>query len=281
MNIETKTVKSESGFDIEYDVMHGKEPYVMFVHGTYANKGAIKAKELQETARKTGHGFVALTAHCHSNEEINDPEKKSYRKDFRVSGVAKDIEAVAKDVKKDLAVVASSMGFWGLTLALPKIKNQVKSILGLSVAPDHHNQVNYIANNDQLKQMFNVSVHEDGTVSAPIGKDVYYYTPEYLADCKANSVLGKPVDFNGQVVLMHGENDPLIQKEVVYGMAKSFPTEVEINIIPKGVHDMNGENEKALMNAYVIGMVNNSKTLTRNDIVKAQVALQILQNAKA
>ncbi len=272
--IRSGFIKSSSGHRLSYDIMEGKEPYILFLHGTASGKNPLhngqltNAGNMQMLASKLGVGYIAIDMNSHGKSE------GVYEKDFNMTSATNDVISAIKVFDKNVVAVASSMGAWPLIKSLDAVGDKVKGMVTLSGAPDHQEEVDFVINNPQMRAALGVKeIDCDGTLASPALPVVY--TMKYLEDCDKNSVLRGPINYNGPVAIIHGEKDQMVSPTKAPRIAKALTSDnVSLYMLPESGHSMHSPAERNLINAVITNMI--SPMVSKDDLLKATVALNIV-----
>lgn len=185
--------------EISYTYEQGdKNLCILYLHGWGATRDSKKGAALAETAKKTGCSYLALDYTAHGKSGGNPS-------DFTVGTAYRDVMDVIQNSIGDmpLIIVGNSLGGWLGLLVIKKLKSQVRGFLGLAPAPDITQYVWEALLPDVVKQAI-----LGGNIIGPSPETMgFCFTKELFEDGEKHFVLNKPLEFNGCVRLLLGDND--------------------------------------------------------------------------
>ncbi len=229
---------SSSGFNLSYILIEGKEPYITYFHGSRSSKDATKSKFLQEVAKKTGCGFFSFDYTGHGDAEGD------YEQDGSISTFKQDVTSALKFLNKKTVIVASSMGFWLFCLICEDFKNQITAGIGISSAPDFTIDIQKMLNNNPEYATDNGDYINFKTLDGFEHK----FMKKFLDDGGENTVLDKKINFDKDVILIHGDKDDWVDWKKIAIIKDSFSSSmIKMIIVKGGEHRMDKPHELSII----------------------------------
>jgi len=228
----TKFLKTNYNRTIAYNKIDGEKLGIVFLSGLKSDMTGQKAIAIEKWALENNHPFLRFD---YSGHGISSGKFK----DFVISDWILDAKTVINELTKGPQIlVGSSMGGW-IMLALAKKKSvNIKSLLGIAVAPDFTKTLVWDTLSAQKKEevIFNdkFSLSDDLEISY-----------RFIKDGESNLVLNSPIQFKGSVYLYHG----MMDIEVPYKISEevlnkiNMSNDVKLVLEKYGEHRLSKDNE--------------------------------------
>lgn len=202
----------------------------IFVHGFRSDRGGTKSEALARHAQERRYDWlrVDLSGHGQSSGDFRD---------FRLSTLLADLEAVLDRVAMPVVLVGSSMGGWLSALAAQRRPNQVRALILIAPA------FNFIQLNfGSLPAAELVAWRQSRwrTFASRYGDDSYELEHEVLADAAGFDLLSQPQTLSCPVAIIHGERDEAVPLEVSERFLSNLSAPKKaFSVIPHGDHRLN------------------------------------------
>jgi pimeloyl-ACP methyl ester carboxylesterase len=187
------------GTTIAYNVIAGKNPGIVFLHGFKSDRTGGKALAVEEFCRRRGQAFVRYDASGHG-------ESSGRFEDGSIGQWASDAIAVLDSLTEGPQIlVGSSMGGWLMLLTALERRSRVAGLLGLAAAPDFTEDLMYGSFGPEQKQ----ALLREGrvVVEACNGDAPYPITRWLIEDGRQHLLLHSPINITCPVRLIHGQRD--------------------------------------------------------------------------
>lgn len=237
---DVKFLQRASAPMLAYKLDPGKGPLMVWLGGFKSDMAGTKAEALAESARAQGRAFLRFdySGHGQSGGDFADYTIGQGRQDTL------DILATAAP-HDDLVLIGSSMGGWmSLHVALA-LKARVKAMLLIAPAPDFTSKL--------MEPEFDAAARRDleekGAWMRPsLYEEAYPITRAFLEDGRRWSVLDAPVEFNGPVRILQGQQDPDVPwRHAILTAEKLTSPDVHIRLIKDGDHRLSRPQDIALL----------------------------------
>lgn len=232
------------GIRLAYASLPGSSPTVVFIHGFMSDMEGGKALALEASCRARGQAFLRFDCSGHGKSEGRFT-------DGTISRWRDDVLAVVDALTQGpLLLVGSSMGGWLALLAAQARPERVRGLVLLAAAPDFTDWGTYADFTPEQR----AALERDGQVAIPseYGPDPYIYTKALIDDGAANRLLTGPIDFNGPVRLLQGQEDPDVPWEIALKIAEKLTTpNVRLHLVKDGDHRLSRPEDLDLLCAVV------------------------------
>jgi pimeloyl-ACP methyl ester carboxylesterase len=225
---------------LAYKLESGEGPLVVWLGGFKSDMAGTKAEALAVWARARGQGFLRFdyAGHGQSGGEFID---------FTISQARQDVlDVLAAVAPSDgLLLVGSSMGGWMSLLSASTLGERVKAMLLIAPAPDFTAKLMEPAFDDEARRVLS----ETGVWMRPsLYEDAYPITRAFLDDGRRWSVLDAPVQFDGPVRILQGQQDPDVPwRHALLTAEKLTSPNVHIRLIKDGDHRLSRPQDIALL----------------------------------
>lgn len=217
------------GSRLAYARTPGEGPTVVFIHGLMSDMEGGKALALEDSCRQRGQAFLRFdcSGHGKSDGKFTDGTISRWRDDL--------LAVLDQLTEGPLILVGSSMGGWLALLAAKARPERVKGLTLLAAAPDFTDWGTYASFTPEQKE----ALARDGQVAIPseYGPDPYIYTKALIDDGAANRLLTGPIEFNGPVRILQGQQDPDVPWDIALKIAEKLTTpNVRLHLVKDGDH---------------------------------------------
>lgn len=236
--IET-TVTTQTGRVISCRHVDGKEPCVVFMHGTLSDKNASKSLFLQTFCMENGQAFCAFdfTGHGESSGQYTDATIGIWLQDA--------LTVLDKVVKGKALLVGSSMGGWIMLLAALLRPERVAACLGVAAAPDFTLDV-WASFTDEQKN----AIQTKGVIYTPNGwtEQGDPWTYALFLDAQNYLVTNRKIQIACPVVLLHGDKDDCVPLASAFKIKDAVTSgDVQVVIQKNGTHRFSSPEELDLV----------------------------------
>ena len=184
---------------IAYKSLKGKSPGIVFIHGLNSDMLGLKAKRIEQYAKKNNLAFLRFDCRGHGKSFGNF-------EDFTITDWKNDlVEVIDKLTKGPQILIGSSMGGWLMFLASRARPKRIVGLIGLAAATDFGNNLYKnlsIKNKIDLKNNRITKYNSFGFS--------YYLKQKFFIEAKKNRILNKNFNFNKPLILIHGIKDNVV-----------------------------------------------------------------------
>lgn len=214
---------------VAYRRRAGRGPEVVFLPGYSSNMAGTKALWLWEAAAERGLACTLLDYTGHG-------ESSGGFEEGTIGAWAADALAVVDDVTKGpLVAIGSSMGGWIALLLARARRERLAGLIGIAAAPDFTEDLI----RPQLTADLLATLERDGRLLRPSLYDEAptVYTRRLIEEAADQLVMRTPIDFDGPVHLIHGQQDPDVPWQTALAIAERISSQkVTIELIKDGDH---------------------------------------------
>lgn len=231
---------------IAYKYIKGKEPGVIFIHGLNSNMQGLKAKSIENYAKKNKLSFLKFDCRGHGN---------SFGKfeNFTIVDWQKDlIEIIDNLTKGPLILIGSSMGGWLMMLAAKKRPGRIAGLIGLAAAVDFEKNLY-----NQLSNKNKIDLRKKGYMKYNNSGFSYILKKKFFSDAKKNNILQKPFKFNKPFILIHGLKDKVVSTkmpEII--LNKTSGNNVQIQYLKSADHRLSEKKDLIIINNSINNILN-------------------------
>lgn len=203
-------------------------PTVVFIHGFRSDMLGSKAEYLDGFCRNNGLGLLRfdLRGHGKSGGKYTD---------FTISDwLADTLLAIDTLTTGPLILVGSSLGGWLMLLAAQARPGRMAALVGIAPAPDFVTELI----EPGLSDTHRAELAQHGYFSSPSGfPEPNRFTARLMEDGRQQSVLNKPIKFDGPVRILQGLQDTDVPwQHALKIQAALTSTDVEIKLFKDGDH---------------------------------------------
>jgi pimeloyl-ACP methyl ester carboxylesterase len=229
---------------IAYRLREGRDPTLVFLPGYASDMEGAKATALDALAERQGLGLLRFD---YSGTGSSEGEFASA--DF-AGWVDEALGAIDTLTKGPLIVIGSSMGGWiALHLALERTA-RVAGLIGVAAAPDF---TQWGLTEGQKQVIAREGLLEEDNPYGPEPSRVYR---DFWNSAQAMRLLEHPIDYDGPVRLIHGEDDDEVPVDIALRLMKQLrSTDVQLQLIKGGGHRLSEPTEIAAILGAVSVMV--------------------------
>lgn len=228
------------GSALAYKLDPGAGPLVVWLGGFKSDMAGTKAEALAEWARRRGQGYLRFDYSGHGQSEGDFI-------DFRIGQARQDVlDMLAAVAPQDnLLLAGSSMGGWMALHAALALKERVKAMLLIAPAPDFTAKLMEPAFDAAARR----DLEEKGVWMRPsLYEAAYPITRAFLEDGRRWSVLDAPVQFDGPVRILQGQQDPDVPwRHALLTAEKLTARDVQIRLIKDGDHRLSRPQDITLL----------------------------------
>lgn len=220
-----KLLKRSDGSYISYELIEGqKNLTLVYLHGFQSSKKSEKTKTIKQIARAKKVGYLSLdyTGHGDSSGQAID---------FRIGQCLTDaLDVIQKVVQTPIILIGSSLGGWIAFLLAEKLPNRVLSVIGMAPGVDFMADMWKHRLTDKIRSALKagqVIGPNEQTANAP-------WTYEMFQEAEQHLLLKKGIQYNGTVVLIHGDSDKTISYQKSFQIKDALTSSDVILHILKG-----------------------------------------------
>ncbi len=246
-----KTLKRADGSFVSYEKIEGNKPFgIIYLHGMYSSKKALKAEFVKQFAEKNGLSYLSVD-YCGHGESSGTVE------DFRVGQCLTDVMDVIKaDFDRPFIAVGSSLGGWiGLLLAV-RMPSLVKALTLLAPGPDFLRDIweGYLS--DERKQF----LKNGGILREKVDPIDFCLTYPMFEEAEPYFLLHDKIHYKGPVAILHGDQDNLIPPEKMFQIKDALESDnVTLYMIKGATHRLSDERSLHLLNRVLSDFVKEEK----------------------
>ena len=221
---------------LAYRYRDGRGPTLVFLPGYMSDMDGGKATALDAWAAREGRAMLRLDyAGCGSSGgDFRDQTLDSWRG---------DVLHLLDDVTEGpLVLVGSSMGGWLMLLVALARKARVAGLVGIAAAPDFTGW----GFSDEKRAV----LARGETLEGPsaYSEEPYVTTAAFWRSGEANRLLGRPIDLDCPVRLLHGQADPDVPWDISVELADALGSaDVQTLLVKGGDHRLSREEDIALL----------------------------------
>ncbi len=229
----TKTVEgyltTSDGVQLAYVRTPGQSPGIIFLGGYMSDMSGIKAQALENFCQENSLSFIRFDYRGHGASTGS----------FEMSTIStwtSDTLAVIDSLTDGPQIlVGSSMGGWLMLLAAIARKPLILGLVGIAAATDFTKRL--LDSELTVSQLTELRLTGVTHVHSPYSETPYVFTQSLLEDGQTQLLLGKPIDLQCPVRLLHGMADTSVPWENSLDLANALNTsDVEIILIKEGDH---------------------------------------------
>lgn len=214
----------------------GASPTVVFLCGYASDMEGTKAVALEEWARARGQGFLRFDySGCGASPgAFEDQTLATWRDDA--------LRMIDTVVKGPMVLLGSSMGGWVMLLAALARPERVAGLVGIAAAPDFTGW----GYDDAQKAI----LARDGRLEEPslYSDEPTVTTQAFWESGEANRLMDGPIDFDGPVRLLQGQQDPEVPWERAIALAGLLrSSDVQTWLVKDGDHRLSRPQDIALI----------------------------------
>ena len=222
---------------------------LVWLCGYHSDMDGSKALMMEQTAKEIGFSSLRFDYSGHGKSE-GDFEEGTISQWF--NDAIKVIETY--DLKK-IILVGSSMGGWISIKLAQHFKNAIKAMVLIAPAPDFTQDLMWNKFPEEIKKQ----IQRQGywLRPSPYDENGYKVTKELIEDGNNNSVLKRPIEYNGPVRILHGaldEDVPFMRS--IDLMQKITSDDVRLNIIKSGDHRLSTQSDLEILRATLKEIAN-------------------------
>lgn len=178
------------------------QPIIVFLSGYRSNMQGTKASFVDFIAENMPFDYLRFDYSGHGESEGDF-------KDLTLSDWIQDSQELIEHIigqERSVILVGSSMGAWIAIKLFEKLKNPITHFIALAPAPDFSS---ILMQHQRETPEFQKQISAKGFVQQKCdyeGED-FIITKKFLDDADRNSVLDKPIQFDGAVHIIQGMHD--------------------------------------------------------------------------
>ena len=217
---------------IAYRLRPGREPTLVFLPGYGSDMEGTKALALDAFAERRGVGMLRLD-YSGTGSSGGDFEQATL-----ASWLEESLTAIDELTRGPLILVGSSMGGW-LALHLAQLRpDRVQALVGIAAAPDFTDWGFTDAQKAELRRRGRLEQKD------PSDAQPQLFTLPFWQSGQRLRLLGKVIDINCPVRLIHGDMDPDVPLEIALGTLRGFRSaDVQLVVIKEGGHRLSRPHE--------------------------------------
>lgn len=225
---------------IAYVLSEGKLPCVIFFGGFKSDMTGTKANALEESCKKNGQKFIRFdyTGHGVSSGEF---------KDGTIGDWKRDALAIIDNLGSEKNIlVGSSLGAWIATLCALERKEKISGLVGVASAPDFTEKLIWEQLNPEQKE----KLQREGVYYAPscYGEEPYAITMKLIEEARNHLLLGKKIELDAPVRLLHGTLDEDVPWQVSVTFLQLISSrDVALTLIKGGNHRLSEPTQLNMM----------------------------------
>ncbi len=203
-------------------------PPIVFLCGFKSDMGGSKAEWLQDYCVANNRTYLRFDYFAHGQ---SDGDFKNYT----ISrGVMDSVFMMNEFIKRPAIVIGSSMGGWIAMRLIQMMPDLIHGFIGIAAAPDFTRKIYAQLDDGHLNQL-----QEKGYIEEDSGYDEpYIFTQALFDDGESQSVMDRPIEFDGAVHLIQGKEDTSVDWHVPDAINTVFDGRAEITLIDDGDHSL-------------------------------------------
>lgn len=246
-----KYLQTKRGYKLAYHAISGaavdQRPGFIWCGGLKSDMEGSKALAMQDWAKHMGHDYVRFDyfGHGQSDGEFAAGNISIWRD---------DIVSVLDELSSGPQVLmGSSMGGWASLLAAKARPERVKALLLIAPAPDFTQHMW-----DSFDKQVQNQIMKDGLYLLPNEYDEpYEITRQLIEDGRANSLLGKVINFDGPVRILQGQDDvPVPWRRSIELVDQISSKDVIYNLVKGGDHSLSRDNDLLRLKMWAADLSN-------------------------
>jgi pimeloyl-ACP methyl ester carboxylesterase len=265
---ESQFFDRDDNVSLAYHYTPGHSPCVVFLCGFKSDMNGSKAVALEAHCQAKGQAFLRFDYQGHG--------RSSGAFDQGTIGVwANDTISMLDHIssvylEQSFVLVGSSMGGWIMLLSALARKDRIDGLVGIAAAPDFTERlITNVLNDDQL-----INLNEKGRIEFPneygdYDDEPYIITKKLIDDGKNQLLLGKAIDLNVPVRLIHGMEDKDVPWSTSLDITKQLVGhDVEVQLVKDGGHRLSDPQDLERLYTTVDGLLDSISLLEnqRNDL---------------
>ena len=219
---------------IAFTRVAGNGPEVMFCGGFRSNMAGTKALALEAHCTAAGRAFTRFDYRGHG-------ESDGAFTDGTIGGWLEDTLAVLDEVTcKPVVLVGSSMGAWIALLAAQVRPDRVKAIVLVAPAVDFTETLIW----ERLPAADRAILERDGVWlrQSDYAEEPDQITLELIEEGRNHLLLGRPIEFDGPVRILHGMADETVPWRFAIRVAEALTGgDVIVTLVKNGDHRLSDE----------------------------------------
>jgi pimeloyl-ACP methyl ester carboxylesterase len=233
---------SAPGVSIAYHKTAGKSPGVVFLGGFMSDMTGAKALAVEAYCRARGHAIVRFDYRGHG-------QSSGQFVDGTISLWTNDALAVIDRLTEGPQIlVGSSMGGWIALLASLARPTRVAGLTLIAPAPDFVDDLIW----GQLSAEQKATIQRDGVLRVPsaYNDQGYAISMALIEDGRKQSILDRPIPFDGPVRILHGMQDADVPWQRSLTLADRLTArDVRTTFLKDGDHRLSRDQDLALLTA--------------------------------
>ncbi|MGD9637559.1 MAG: alpha/beta hydrolase [Alphaproteobacteria bacterium] len=234
---DSKEVQShitKSGDKVYFKKVEGKEPGIVFIHGTHGSMDGSKPEFIEEYCKKEGLSFLSMDLPGHKRSI--PPEYKDCTISRWTSAAQ---ELIEEHTKGQQMVIGASMGGWIALNVAAKMPDRVSEVVGLAAAPDYTERMQQELSPEQKNELYKKGMTKVYSDFSPTeGEEL---TRAVVVDGEKNMLLrSNSPEIKSKVVLIQGVKDNVVAFEEAKSFTKKLKTStpVEMKTIKDAGHGL-------------------------------------------
>lgn len=217
---------------IAYRLRPGSEPTLVFLPGYGSDMEGTKALALDAFAERRDVGMLRLD-YSGTGSSGGDFEQATL-----ASWLEESLTAIDELTRGPLILVGSSMGGW-IALHLAQLRpDRVQALVGIAAAPDFTDWGFTDAQKAELRRRGRLEQKN------PSDAQPQLFTLPFWESGQRLRLLGKAIDINCPVRLIHGDMDPDVPLEIALGTLRRLRSaDVQLGVIKEGDHRLSRPHE--------------------------------------
>lgn len=215
-------------------------PPIVFLCGFKSDMGGSKAEWLHDYCVEHNRTFLRFDYFAHGQSDGD------FREYTIGHGVMDSLFMMNEFITRPAIVIGSSMGGWISMRLIQMMPDLIHGFIGIAAAPDFTRKIYAQLDDGHLNQLKNKGyIEEDSGYEEP-----YIFTQALFEDGEHQSVMDRPIEFDGKVHLLQGKQDTSVDWHVPEAIDAVFENTCEITLIDDGDHSLSRpQNLKILQGA--------------------------------
>ncbi len=241
-------LNSAPGVSIAYHKTAGKSPGVVFLGGFMSDMTGAKALAVEAYCRARGHAIVRFDYRGHgaSSGQFVDGTISLWTNDA--------LAVIDRLTEGPQILVGSSMGAWIALLASLARPTRVAGLTLIAPAPDFVDDLIW----ERLSAEQKATILRDGMVRVPsaYNDQGYAISMALIEDGRKQSILDRPIPFDGPVRILHGMQDEDVPWQRSLTLADRLTArDVRTTFLKDGDHRLSRDQDLALLTATLGGLL--------------------------
>ncbi len=216
-------------------------PPIVFLCGFKSDMGGSKAEWLYDYCVKNNRTYLRFDYFAHGKSDGDF-------RDYTIGhGVMDTLFMMNEFIDRPAIVIGSSMGGWIAMRLIQMMGDMVHGFIGIAAAPDFTRKIYAQLDDGHLAQL-----NDKGYIEEESGyEEPYIFTQALFDDGENQSVMDRPILFDGHIHLLQGKMDTSVDWHVPETINAVFDNRAEITLIDDGDHSLSKPGDLDILRAAI------------------------------